>query len=238
MRKPAVALLTLLSVASVAHAQATTQPSLARRGPELKFDQIALAEAMDFFRDAIGTNLVVDWKALEEIGMGRETPVSLRLRGVAIGVALRKTLDAAGGPGLIAFYIDGNVIHVTSKLVADARMVTRVYAVADLLTEIPDFTDAPTLGLPSANGGGRRGGSGGGSSSSSGSLLGNTGGTGQATRDRKTLPERAQGLVDLIQETIRPEVWDVNGGKAAIRYSAGRLIVTAPPAVQALIGGR
>ncbi|HEX8322392.1 MAG TPA: hypothetical protein VF595_00640 [Tepidisphaeraceae bacterium] len=253
MSKPVFALLSILLLAPAAPAQVAPAPAAppsaapspapaptwSRRSPELNFDQIALVDAMDYFRDATAANLVVDWKALQEVGLSRETPVTIRLRGVTIRVALTKTLEAAA-PGLLAFYVDTNVIHVTTRLVADSRLVTRVYDVADLLLDIPDFTDVPQFSLQQSSGsrsGG--GGGGGGSGGSSGGLFGGGGGTGagQNAQTRKPTGERAQELIDLIQSTIRPEVWDVNGGKAAIRFTAGRLIVSAPPDVHRAIGG-
>jgi hypothetical protein len=53
----------------------------------------------------------------------------------------------------------------------------------------------------------------------------------------KTKQERADDLVTLVRETIRPEIWKENGGTAAVRYYNGNLIVTAPRSVQEAIGG-
>src|SRR4051794_984185 len=62
--------------------------SLNRVLPEMKFDGIAFSEAVDFLRDVTGANLHVNWKALESVGVTKETPVNLRLR----QVSLRKVL--------------------------------------------------------------------------------------------------------------------------------------------------
>jgi hypothetical protein len=209
----------------------------------LNFDEIALTDAIEYFRDITGANINVDWKALQEVGLGKDTPVSLRLRGVKVGVALQKTLDAAGA-GLLAFYVDQNVINVTTRALADERMITRVYAVEDLLTEVPNYGSVPEFSV-SGNGGGSRtagasrgGGGGSGGGSSSGVFGGGGGGSGTTTTDqRKTRAERGDELIDLIQTTIRPDVWNVNGGKAAIRFTGGKLVVTAPLDVHKAIGG-
>jgi hypothetical protein len=49
----------------------------------------------------------------------------------------------------------------------------------------------------------------------------------------------AQSLIDLIQATVSPEVWDINGGQSSIRYFAnGRaLVVRAPAEVHDEVGG-
>ena len=53
----------------------------------------------------------------------------------------------------------------------------------------------------------------------------------------KTRDERGDELVTLITETVRPEIWAVNGGTATIRYFRGSLVVTAPRSVHEALGG-
>jgi hypothetical protein len=43
--------------------------------------------------------------------------------------------------------------------------------------------------------------------------------------------------VDLIVQTVYPNMWVQNGGKASIRFFNGNLIVTAPRSVHEAIGG-
>jgi len=49
----------------------------------------------------------------------------------------------------------------------------------------------------------------------------------------------AQALIDLIQATVSPEVWDINGGQSSIRYFANghALVVRAPGDVHDDLGG-
>ncbi|MGC4032707.1 MAG: hypothetical protein QM754_13450 [Tepidisphaeraceae bacterium] len=240
--------LTAALTVSAAFAQTTTPPPTTRPVPagvktaprEVNFDSVGLGDVLDFFREASGANLVVDWKALGEAGVTKDSTVSMRLRRTTLRQGLKLALDSAA-PGLLSFYVDGNVIHVTTLAIADSRMVTRVYGVEDLLLEIEDH-DGPTLSLQNSNSGGSRtAGSGGSGGSSSGNQLfsgngGTNGGTNQT--QRRTLGQRADDLIATIQTTIRPDIWDVNGGKARMRYSNGKLIVTAPVSVQEEIGGR
>ena len=53
----------------------------------------------------------------------------------------------------------------------------------------------------------------------------------------QTKEERAQQLLDVITSTIQPDIWQVNGGTAAIRFFNGNLIVTAPRSVHEALGG-
>jgi len=52
-----------------------------------------------------------------------------------------------------------------------------------------------------------------------------------------TKTERADALVKMIREVIRPEIWRENGGEASIRYYNGNLVVTAPRSVHEALGG-
>jgi hypothetical protein len=231
MRLVAIVALCVLSMACITQAQTRARSALVKRLPEVKFKEIAFTDAMEFFRDTSGANLWVDWKALEEIGVSRETPVAVDLRQTPMRVALRTTLESAA-PGLLSFYIEDNVITITALARADERMIVRAYPVNDLLVEVPDF-EAPTLGLTNNNaarsGGGRGGGGGGG--------LFENAQDNQNEEISKTRAERGQDLVDLIQTTVRPEIWNINGGKARIKYFSGTLIITAPRSVHEAIGG-
>ncbi len=228
----------LLTIGTAVHAQTAAGAALARKIPSVKFEQIALKDALDFFRDTTGANFTIDWKSIEEAGLGKDTPVSLQLKNVAMSLAMKKTLDAAG-PGLMTFYVNENVITVTSVAKADTEMVTMVYPVGDLLVETPDF-QGPEFSLDQNQGGSRsRGnrnsGGGGGSSGSTGnSIFGGAGGSNGTSNDEKskTRTERATELIEIIHSTIRPEIWDVNGGKSSIKYLNGNLIITAPRTVQ------
>ena len=65
----------------------------------------------------------------------------------------------------------------------------------------------------------------------------NTSSTGTNKEVVKSKTERANELMDLIRNIVQPDVWTENGGKAAIRYWNGNLIVTAPRSVLEAIGG-
>lgn len=222
---------------------------LNRTVPAIDFTNVALKEAIDFLREISGANVHVNWRALEAAGIDPTTQINVKLR----QVSLRKVLDlvlseAAGGNATLAFYVDGGVIEVTTKDIADSIMYTVVYDVQDLLFEPPQFDAPPDFNLAnesnagtgqrgggSRSGGGSRGG--GGRNGGGGGLFGpSTGGGGGATQQRDK-GAKAEELVTLITETVTPTVWLANGGKATIRYFNGNLIITAPRSVHEQIGG-
>jgi hypothetical protein len=210
--------------------------------PEVQFSGVALNDAIDFIRDVSGANVVVNWKALEEAGVSKDTPINVRLRVVSLRKALETVLSEAGGGDKLGYDIDQNVITITTKELIDAKMYTRVYPIQDLIMDIPDFTDAPDLSLnstsnnqqqnPQGGGGIGAGGGGGGGGAGSSPFT-------EAGKEKlgKTRDERAQDLIALIQAVVQPDAWMEAGGKSAIRYWNGNLIVTAPRSVQEAIGG-
>ncbi len=257
----AVAVLGLSShaMAGTSNQQAVANSALGRTLPEVKFQGSSLKDCVDFLRDVSGANLHVNWRALEAAGITGDTPVNMRLREVSLRKILTTLLNETGPGGILTFYTSEGVIEITTAELADKEMITRVYPVDDLIMEIPDFDQAPNFSLDSSSGGsggggggrsgggggGGRGGGGGGSSGyggggggGGGGLFGGGGGGGGQTKEKTTTKqERADALLTMIRETIRPEIWREAGGTASIRYYNGNLIVTAPRSVQEALGG-
>jgi hypothetical protein len=222
--------------------------------PESKFTGVGLGDAIDFIRDVSGANIVVNWKALAEVNVTPDTPVNLRLHNVSVRKVLTALLQQAGGGDQLTFVASEGVIEITTQQIADARLITKVYPIDDLLVEVPDFTDAPNFDLANRGGGGSSGGGGGGGSrgggggggggrgggggggGGSGSIFSNTN-TNTTQTKIKTKEERGQEIIDLIVNTVRPDVWKDNGGTASVRYFNGSLIVSAPASVHELLGG-
>jgi hypothetical protein len=211
-------------IAVPVHAQ-----SIARVLPDVNFSGVAFSDAIDYIRDVTGANIHVDWKSLEAAGVDKGTVLNMRLRNVQVRKVLNLILNEAGGQGgsLLTFYVDQGVIEITTREVADKQMITRVYPVQDLLVEVPDFA-GPDFNISSASQVGGRGGGGGG-----GNIISENN---QDSEKQMTRTERAQALIDVITSTIQPDIWQVNGGTAAIRFFNGNLIVTAPRSVHEALG--
>jgi hypothetical protein len=209
-------------------AQHDAKRALLQRLPETKLDNVRLEDAITFLQDASGANIHVNWRALETVNVTRETVVNLRMRPLPLRKLLQYTLTEADGSNMTTFYAEDGVIEVTTRDLADQRLITKVYPVDDLLLHVPDFNDAPQFQLGQSAQTGRGGGGGG------QSLIGSTTtDNGQAV----TKASRGDELVQLVMDSVQPEVWRENGGTASIRYFRGRLIVTAPRSVHEKIGG-
>ncbi len=208
------------------HPQVDATRALALRLPETKLQDVPLEEAIASLQNLSGANIHVNWRALETVNVARQTPITLRMQPLPLRKLLRYVLTEADGAGQATFCAEDGVIEVTTRELADRRLITKVYPVEDLLLTVPDFTDAPQFQLQSSGGGGGGGGA--------QQLFGTTGGGAQQSTPKS---ERGQELVRLVMQTVQPEVWRENGGTASIRFFRGRLIVTAPRSVHEQIGG-
>jgi hypothetical protein len=252
----------LLAVVLISSDRAPAESSVSARAkrsvldqtlPEVKFTNVALKDAIEFFRDVTGANIHVNWRAMETAGVAADTNVNMRLREVPFRKALGLLLSEAGAGTALTYYVDSNVIEVTTRELADKELFTRVYPVDDLVVDIPDFNQVPDLSLLATSTGGTGGGGGGGRSGGGGGYSGGGGGGGGGqglfggqglngnggnSEKTKSKQERGEDLVKLIEELVYPDVWRDNGGPASIRYYNGQLIVTAPRSVHEAIAGR
>ena len=140
----------LFSVVSLRPAHAgPAGRQLDRSLPEMKFTGVTFGEAIDFLRDVSGLNIHVNWKVLEGASVTADTPVNIRVRAVTMRKVLNLLLSEASGGDTLAWYVDGGVIEITTKEMADKKMYTKVYPVDDLIMDVPEFDNAPNFSLQS-----------------------------------------------------------------------------------------
>ena len=105
----------------------------------------------------------------------------------------------------------------------------QIYAIDDLVREIPNYTEHPTIDLQQALQTGRGNGSG----SPIREKTAEGASVTPSVRERNT-----QDLVSLIRDLIEPEQWNENGGSGGtIRLYRGALIINAPDYIHRAIGG-
>jgi hypothetical protein len=114
-------------------ADASPRARLARTVPEIKFDGVAFVDAIDMLRDLTGLNIYVKWKTLEQAGVDRNAPVTLRLKDVTAERAMQFVLDDAAMNGGVEMTIDDGTVIVTSGADMGSYTHLRTYDVSDLL---------------------------------------------------------------------------------------------------------
>ncbi len=88
---------------------------LAKRLPEVRLENSALADVVDFLRDVAQVNIYVNWRALEGVGIDRNAPVSVRVRDVPLAKVLRLVLDEVGGGTVeLDFVMEDGVISIST----------------------------------------------------------------------------------------------------------------------------
>jgi hypothetical protein len=113
----------------------------------MDFTETPLRDAIDYLRDLHGIPIQWDTKALEEAGMGSDTPLTYTQNGVKLRSGLRLLLR----PKSLTYVIKDEVLLITTQDAADQELITRTYPVgdlaeqhgADILTEAVTATVAP-----------------------------------------------------------------------------------------------
>jgi hypothetical protein len=100
---------------------------LDRTVPDADYAEVTLEDALLLLRDASKLNLVVDWGALEEVGVDRKTEIPFRAKGVKVGAMLKAVTKAAGDAedAVVGYEVIGPVVFIsTPKGVAAAAKST------------------------------------------------------------------------------------------------------------------
>ena len=195
----------------------------------IQFTATPLTDCISYLTDISGINIVVDWKALDAANIARDTPITLHLASnVSLGKVLKLTLQQAAGAGVLTSYVDEGVLNITTQVAEDKLMITRVYPISDLLFQPTDYTGAPDLSITNVQSQSAGGGGGGGAGQSN---LFSGGNNNQNSADVPTQADRANNIIKMITDTVRPELWKINGGDATIEFFRGNLVVHAPRSV-------
>lgn len=190
---------------------------------ELNVEDASISEVFDRLSQQTRTNIAVNWKALQDEGVHRAKPVTLRLW----NLPLRRALDlacnqAGGGNASVRWRVDRGVIEVSTKEALTRVAVARIYDVRDILTDyaasqqrINTCFPPTTQPATTTNGGGDA------------TLFGPSNPRATTAADAE---EALMVLADLIEETVDPESWREAGGAiGSIYVFGGRLIVVTTP---------
>ena len=126
-----------------------------------------------------GIEIQIDHRALEDIGIGSDTPITRNLKGITLRSALRLMLKEMD----LTYVVRDEVLQITTPEEAESELTTKVYPVADLVLPISSGAGANPFSLGGGLGGqggfgGGLGGGGGGGGFGGGGLGGGLGGGG------------------------------------------------------------
>jgi general secretion pathway protein D len=205
---------------------------------EITAEQQGLERVLNFLRESSGSNIFVNWKALEAAGIDRNSPVTISLKEIPFRKALQTILaEVGGGTANLGYTIDDGIITVSTRddLNSAKYQTVKVFDVRDLLVQ-PNNRPAPTLNLGQTTqqagqggGGGFGGGSQGQQGSGQGGLFGDQNQQGGQNQVQNLTAQRltiVTNITDTIKAVVAPDSWRDNGGTiGSIRELNGQLIV-------------
>lgn len=128
-------------------AQVTPQANADQQDPlskkiSLHLEDVSLTEFLKFIAKNCAINISLDERGLAEEGISVEKPVNVNLDQVSAATALKLVLEPLG---LTVKTEAEGVLVVTSRVRSKGELVTKVYAVADLVVPLPKPTKANEL---------------------------------------------------------------------------------------------
>lgn len=191
---------------------------------EFEFHDTPFDQLVDYVQTSNALNLSVDWDDLEQAGITRDKPVSIRLSNVKLGTAMKEVLSQLGGTVRIGMSAGDGMLRIATQEKLDRDKSVRVFDVSDLLVSIPKFKGPSlTLSLPANQPGSMP-------DTLGPSLFrqysgGNESGETRAEREHAS-SEMAAKIMDLIRTNVAPDSWrETGGGDGALRELNGNIIV-------------
>jgi len=96
---------------------------------QLEFIETPLQDVVDYLKELHGIEIQIDFRALEEVGIPTDTPLTKNLKGVTLRSALRLLLRELD----LTYVIQDEVLLITTPEEAECHLTTKVYPVADLV---------------------------------------------------------------------------------------------------------
>ena len=106
---------------------------------QLEFIETPLQEVVDYLKDYHQIEIQIDQKALDDVGIGSDTPVTKNLKGISLRSALNLVLRDLD----LTYLIEDEVLQIITVKEAGSRLSTKVYPVADLITSRKEPTQFP-----------------------------------------------------------------------------------------------
>ncbi|MFN3152005.1 hypothetical protein [Bremerella sp.] len=162
---------------------------------KIQFIDTPLEEVVGYLKQLHGIEIQIDNRALEDVGLSTDTPVTRNIEGISLRSALRLMLKELD----LTYIVANEVLMITTPEEAESELITKVYPVADLV--LPVSAQLGTLGGGGNGvGGGVGGGNGGNGFGGGGGNQGFGGGGG--------------GIFAVADEKAVSKVEDVKAAKA------------------------
>ncbi len=96
---------------------------------QFEFMETPLQDVIDYLKNLHKIEIQLDTRALKDIGIGTDAPVTRNMKGVTLKEALQFVLRDLG----LTYIVTKEVLLITTPEEADSQLVTKAYPVADLV---------------------------------------------------------------------------------------------------------
>lgn len=204
------------------------------RGITVELTDARLEDIVQFIADYSGARIRAYWlDDRSSEGLEKDQEITVAVENVRVIDFIEEVMAQAGSdfsPATWQFAENGRGIQIGPRSRLNEKHYLKPYDVNDLLFQLPDFNNAPTLDLDQVLNQGQQGGSG-----TSGSIFEDDD---QEDLDQRTIEELADELIDILTESVEPDQWRDNGGDGGtIRFYNGFLLINAPNYIHRQLGG-
>ena len=205
----------------------------------LTFNETPLSTVVQTIRDLTKLNIHVNWRALAEINVDRDTLVTVTAAGVSIGKLLDLVTDELSDNldkfQRVYWINDGGVVKISTGTALNTGLQTQVMDVGGLLMPVVSVKMPRRIGLGGLKnsntndrrydqrnraGRGRNGAVG-------GAGLGLIGGQDDSDKDdqREQAEKLKEGVIGVIKDSIGQDMWEPSG-KGSIKIIGNRLVIS------------
>jgi len=195
---------------------------LMKGGADFVFQNLPLSEAVQTLRGRAGVNFYVNWRSLEAVGISKDTPVSMKIRGASIRRALDLLTDqlSEGRDKFESVYwtVDRRVVTIATGHTLNTKTRITVHDVADLMFVVPNFK-GPRMTLSSRRED---------EDDDEGIFAEDDLEDDLATTETSAADLRKatrEALVQIIKESIGEDMW-MPQGKGSIRFLRNQMVIS------------
>ncbi len=217
---------------AASEADRRTQARLAQSTVQDQMPRTTLEQAIGVVASIANVNYDIDWVSLREIGVSRDDPIELHIKGVSAQVMLDRILDKVSRDDMdrAGYTVKDGILLVGSEDALDRHVVPAVYNIRDMLFDTPNFDSVPEVDLNEVIARSNAG-------QPDASLW--TLDRGSDARgmeyDQESMIDK---IVDTIQTSVSPDSWrDRGGSTGTITELNGSLVISTTPENHAAING-
>jgi len=228
------------------------KPLLAARMGAMDLKDVSMKDAVRKVADTTRLNIVLGTRGLEQAGVDLNARHDFAIPAGTVKETLLAILKIGAPEPDMVITAEDKVIQVATQGQADNAMVTKTYYLQDLLANLPRIIEGGTnlndlgrkatldvtptdlskppapvpVSTAKANGTAR---------GARGAAAGSS--PGAPVKPAQRAAPASTNILEVITDSVRPEIWRNHGGKAEISMVGDRVTIKAPQSVHAILEG-